>query len=318
MTQLGSNTSAVDGRDLQRGKTVTMSPDSTLFILKGYYPHQVVFKRKGAPPEESAPEVKKSLDSAKQGRTKGGVKRPATNGVPEEITPAKMQKISKIIEDEELTPEEESKEKSKRKKGSPKLSKTNSDSEKIPGRKVADYFEHSKTSSKDEKEHVLDRKARERSSDGRTSSDKRKIDPSSSGKGDESQSKKARPNNESKIHIKAKRTSRSDSRGKGSKTPLQYLSDEDGDDYTKSVSEKLQLLKQKAKKEHADHTTAASVSSKSTTGSGEKRKSSTDSTAKSKKCRIGKPAPDSVWDLADEKLCIFTGKGVCASEKVRN
>ena len=45
VTQLGPNSSAIDNQDMTRGETVVMFPDSTLYILKGMYPHKVVFAK---------------------------------------------------------------------------------------------------------------------------------------------------------------------------------------------------------------------------------------------------------------------------------
>ncbi|KAI8790873.1 bifunctional polynucleotide phosphatase/kinase [Biomphalaria glabrata] len=42
--QLGANTSAVDGNDIGHNTEVVMTPDSTLFILSGHFPHRVVFE----------------------------------------------------------------------------------------------------------------------------------------------------------------------------------------------------------------------------------------------------------------------------------
>ncbi|KAH9502390.1 hypothetical protein Btru_075567, partial [Bulinus truncatus] len=41
--QLGANTSALDGNDICQNTEVCMTPDSTLFILSGHFPHRVIF-----------------------------------------------------------------------------------------------------------------------------------------------------------------------------------------------------------------------------------------------------------------------------------
>lgn len=312
VTQLGANTSAVDGRDLQRGKTVIMSPESTLFILKGYFPHKVVFKRKSQPPEAPAEEKKKSLDCAK-----AVMKRSAdtSNGVREDSIPPKKKKVSKNTEDKELESEEDSEEKSRHK--ILKLNKKHSDDETVSSSKVTDYFERSKNvTSKDKKDSVFDRKSKDHDDSRNSSREKEKDYPA--GKGErEGQNKKDKMKADKKNPSKTEGRSSSEASGRGTKRkrPLQDLSDEDSEEYIKVVSEKLQQLKQKAKaaRGSAGHNT---VSPKPVVGSGEKRKSSTDSTGKSKTCKTGKPAAESTWDLSDNKLCIFTSKGVAASERV--
>ena len=313
VTQLGANTSTVDGRDLQRGKTVIMSPESTLFILKGYFPHKVVFKRKSQPPEEK----KKSLDCAK-----AGMKRSAdtSNGVREDSIPPKKKKVSKNIEDKELESEEDSKEKSRHKKEVLKLNKKHSNDETVSGSKVTDFFEHSKTvTSKDKKDSVFDRKSKDHDDSRNSSREKEKDYPT--GKGERgSQNKKDKMKADKKNPSKTEGRSSSEASGRGtkSKRPLQDLSDEESEEHIKVISEKLQQLKQKAKaeRESAGHNAGASVAPKPAAESGEKRKSSTDSTGKSKTCKTGKPATESTWDSLDNKLCIFTSKGVAASERV--
>ena len=319
VTQLGVNTSSIDGRDLQRGKTAIMSPESTLFILKGHFPHKVVFKRKSQPSEAPVEETRKSLNAAKADCSKVGLKRSSdtSNGVREDDTPPKKQKVSKSMDSKKLASEEELMEKSKHKKGSLKLSKKNSGDETIPGSKVTDYFACSKTStSKDETDDSFDREEKGHGEWG-NSSHRTETDLSSSRGDRRGQNKKDQLKGKKRSLSKTERESSSEASGKGTKRPLQDFSDEDSDEYVKVVSKKLEQLKQKAKKDNADHNAGASVLSKSTAGSGgEKRKSSTDSTTKSKMCKTGKPATESAWDLLDDKLCIFTSKGVAASEKV--
>ena len=197
------------------------------------------------------------------------------------------------------------------------MSKKNSGDETIPGSKVTDYFACSKTStSKDETDDSFDREEKGHGEWG-NSSHRTETDLSSSRGDRRGQNKKDQLKGKKRSLSKTERESSSEASGKGTKRPLQDFSDEDSDEYVKVVSKKLEQLKQKAKKDNADHNAGASVLSKSTAGSGgEKRKSSTDSTTKSKMCKTGKPATESAWDLLDDKLCIFTSKGVAASEKV--
>ena len=313
MTQLGANTSAVDGRDLVRGKTVSMPPDSTLFILSKQFPHRVVFKGKNKPPNNSA---KDSPPSDGEPRMKPGMKRAAsaTNGVKEDNVPPKKQRRSKDCERDE-GPESSSKEGSVHKKGSKNdikddrsSCKTSANEVKASARKVTDFFAPSKSpskktdngSEKEGKHHTTEKKDKDSPTDTRDRDGHRRRD-------------------RHKADAETDRKNSSDGKNRNSKrtAKLQELSDEDDDAHMKSVSDKLQKLKQKAKAEKIE---------KSSTASDEKRKSSTDSavsdgkrkssTDSSTKCKLGKPAPASVWDSMDEKLYIYTAEGLTASEKV--
>ncbi|KAL8596825.1 hypothetical protein ACOMHN_027154 [Nucella lapillus] len=353
VTQLGANTSSVDGRDLEQGKPVSMSSESTLFILKGMFPHKVSFKGADAQSESS---TSQALNSVEPEKDKPFRKRPAEYEEERgDSPPPKKQKKS----DEDESPrqrngeekdanrrKEDSKVKSSRPNGNSATAKPRTSEDKEPtskkrpkeedsrherndakqsrkesgggkSQKVTDLFTSSRNEKRekdrDTEKHEKDpqsRKERDSSSERREKQSdnslgrKEKRSDSSSDKKDSKSGQKM----ESKTDRKPERKSSLDTR-KENKKSLQDTSD-DEDEHVQAVSEKLQQLKQKAKSDKID---SKMPSSSSNSKSSEKRKSSVDS---STKCKVGKPASADSWDSLDDRLYIFTSKGVCASEKI--
>ncbi|KAK7114137.1 hypothetical protein V1264_000250 [Littorina saxatilis] len=307
VTQLGANTSAVDGRDLERGKTVTVSPGSTVFILKGEFPHKVVFMGENNPAEE----VQVSTVSASEDGRKKGVKRPsdAVNGADKGSSSAKKKK--RVKGDMELSDQKESKKKAQEENGA-SVKKKPSDDEKTSNKKVTDFFSTPQKSVEDENGSMSHKQKKERGKDRETSREKGKGDGSSKGRRD-SHSTPKRTESETRSQGKGDKNGTSDSKGKRNKK--QTLDSSDEDEHMKDVSEKLAQLKKKAKTEKISDVAAEKSVAKSETS--EKRKSLTDSSTKSKAHRNAKPAPEAIWKYSEEeKLCIFTSKGVIASEKI--
>lgn len=248
VTQLGANISCIDGQDLERSKTVSMSPASTLFILKGQYPHRVVFAETNAVDRfdvTSQKDVTGSETVASAALSKP-TKRPhsSSNGDVEKDIPVKKSKLSMKEKPEKTTAEKAA-------------DKKNVDP---PTNTLTDYISH----------------------------------PSSRNKAPTSPAKK----NSSPVTQNLSR-----------KKSSHNVSDEDEDVHVQDVSEKLQRLKKSAKamktEDAANSSAPVSV----------KKSISSESTA-SKARKDVKPATESKWERHDEKLYIFTSKGVAGSDKI--
>jgi hypothetical protein len=239
VTQLGANTTAIDNRDLKRGETVTMNPDSTLFILKGMYPHKIVFKGDNPPT-----------------RVKNGREKREAVATPEKRDKRKHDSNSSPSVD--ASDGEPSRKKPKVEKDTSVRSEDH--------RKVKEKNRRSEKVEKDESE----------------------VDP----------------------HVK--KVERDDS-----EVDLQV----------KKVIEKLRLLK-KIKVKDNDHPQPATSSSSSPALSGKEKSkaaaspslspSVSSSNSKTKVGKGSKPAEQSSWKFMDsqEKLCVFTSKGLVASDRV--
>ncbi|XP_076470105.1 uncharacterized protein LOC143300373 [Babylonia areolata] len=166
VTQLGANTSCIDGQDLERGKTVCMSPDSTLFVLKGMYPHKVSFKEADRQPGDEPEQASKSLEPEKNTST-AGKKRAAEpiDEVKEECAPAKKPKSSKLSEDDSRSRNGEDKEPACKSKvdGKLKTSRPNGDSqrprvseekEQVPKKRSREDSKHDRIDSKHSKKDL--------------------------------------------------------------------------------------------------------------------------------------------------------------------
>lgn len=277
--QLGTNITSVDGKDLHQGETVHMSPTSTLFVLKGIYPHRIHFRKSSPVAADDTTDKDKSADSKTVPNLSEKLKRahPENNHKTGEHTPAKKQKLLDHKLDNEVKKEKETEKVSLGKTES--LTRING-AETSYSKKVGEHFTSLKTKSPGPDEDGAQHKANSKSK--RESTDNNGLP------------------------------------GKTKSVKRLQADSTDEDSQIEDVSRKLKELKESAKakklEKARDEEKQSSLNKSSSSLS--KKKSSSEMSSKNKPKREGKPAKESEWVCHENKLYIFTSKGVKASDKV--
>ncbi|XP_061197513.1 bifunctional polynucleotide phosphatase/kinase-like [Saccostrea echinata] len=76
--QLGANSSAIDGIELEKDRICKLSVDGTIYLLAGMYPQKVEFKYMKSPKSSNTATTENSKDTIKE-KKRQPVKRPASN-----------------------------------------------------------------------------------------------------------------------------------------------------------------------------------------------------------------------------------------------
>nr|KAG5696591.1 hypothetical protein BaRGS_034052 [Batillaria attramentaria] len=279
VTQRGSNTSSVDGQDLERGKTVSMSPSSTLFILKGQYPHRVVFSGE----EVLTSKVDAVSSSAKEMVTNdvSGKRSHSSNGETEAESPAKKAKLSLGKPEKRSASTKEA-----------KLVK-HKDSSGSPTKTLTDYFSHSKS------------KASASEADEQLTNASNKKQPSA-------------PISPPEIKSKTEPAAQNVTKRKQSHDVSDEDEESHVQDVSEKLKRLKQSAKAMKTDDTVKKNEKGSLNTKSSTSKNMSRSSSSEScsSASSHVKRRVKPATESRWEHPDEKLYIFMSKGVAGSEKI--